>query len=97
MSVNSRIKVWKMEPGLPNYTAGMDLGEPDEVHEATFFIAPVTLVINNASSAKERAKRGVANRKPRKKKSLNREIYLQLQSDGLSRDQICEKYNISIR
>lgn len=94
MSANSNIKVWKREPGLADYTPGMDLGEPDEIHEPTFFIVPSEPIINTAASAKERAKRGRENRRPRKSKALTKEAYLQLQADGLTRLQIAEKYDI---
>lgn len=94
MSANSSIKVWYMPRGLEEYTPGMDLGEPDEVLEPTFFIAPMTPILSSMSTQSERSQRGVENRKPRKSKSLTKEVFQQHLSDGMTRLEICEKYGI---
>ncbi|RED54776.1 hypothetical protein [Cohnella lupini] len=89
------VSIWKLKPGLPGYEFGMDLGKPHEIVEAESFIThgrvhPTIVSPNSQKSAREKGQAKA------KRFRLVKEEYLAARVSGLSRDMICERYNIKI-
>jgi Response regulator containing a CheY-like receiver domain and an HTH DNA-binding domain len=87
------VKVWKLSPGEFNrvlQNPGMDLGKPDRVYQPESMIDKLPPTLLNKVGRKRKRKGG------KRPPSITKEQYQKLAADGLSKDQICERMNISI-
>ncbi|MBB6689931.1 hypothetical protein H7B90_00805 [Cohnella xylanilytica] len=88
------LKVWRLPPEkVAAYAPRMDLGEPDEIKIPESIVDNDEIFVVRASMAQKRKKEGTIGGKRKSKLSLD--AYLEFRREGLSRDQICERVNLS--